>query len=265
MIEDVCAELKSPSPGSKSEPSKTDSHEKARESSDSPRTVVLEPKSPEWLSNLPGYLSSLFESIGSLALALILLIFMLLNREDLRNRFLRLVGHGRMSSTTKAVDDAGQRISRYLLMQAIVNGIFGLVLALGLLLIGVPYALLWGFLAAVLRYVPYVGAWVAAAFPIVLSLATFDGWWPPLAVIGLVLALELTTANAMEPLLYGQSMGISAVAQLVSAAFWAFLWGPVGLVLSAPLTVVLLVLGKHVPQLEFLEVLLGDEPGWSST
>ncbi len=260
MIEDVGAELKSPSPGTKSEPSKTESQDKARESVDTPRKVVVEPETPAWISSLPGYFRSASESLGSLALALILLIFMLLNREDLRNRFLRLVGHGRMSSTTKAVDDAGQRISRYLLMQAIVNGTFGIVLALGLFLIGVPYALLWGFLAAVLRYVPYLGAWIAAAFPIVLSLATFDRWWPPLAVVGLVLTLELTTANVMEPLLYGQSMGISAVAQLVSAAFWAFLWGPIGLVLSAPLTVVLLVLGKHVPQLEFLEVLLGDEP-----
>ena len=260
MIEDVGAELKSPSPKASNELSKAGSHDKARDSVDTPRTVVLEPKSPVWLSSLPAYLSSLFESIGSLALALILLIFMLLNREDLRNRFLRLVGHGRMSSTTKAVDDAGQRISRYLLMQAIVNGTFGLILAAGLLLIGVPYALLWGFLAAVLRYIPYVGAWIAAAFPIILSLARFDHWWPILAVVGFVLMLELTTANVMEPLLYGQSMGISAVAQLVAAAFWAFLWGPIGLVLSAPLTVVLLVLGKHVPQLEFLEVLLGDEP-----
>ena len=260
MIEDVGAELKSPSPSASTELSKAESYNKARDSVDTPRTVVLEPKSPVWLSNLPAYLSSLFESIGSLALALILLIFMLLNREDLRNRFLRLVGHGRMSSTTKAVDDAGQRISRYLLMQAIVNGTFGLILASGLLLIGVPYALLWGFLAAVLRYIPYVGAWIAAAFPIVLSLARFDHWWPILAVVGFVLMLELTTANVIEPMLYGQSMGISSVAQLVAAAFWAFLWGPIGLVLSAPLTVVLLVLGKHVPQLEFLEVLLGDEP-----
>jgi hypothetical protein len=149
-------------------------------------------------------------------------------------------------------------------MQAVINACFGAALTLGLFVIGVKYAVLWGVLAAVLRYVPYIGAWIAAAFPIILSLATFDSWWAPLGVVGLVLILELTTANALEPLLYGQSMGISAVAQLVSAAFWAFLWGPIGLVLSAPLTVVLLVLGKNAPQLEFLEVLLGDEPVLSS-
>jgi predicted PurR-regulated permease PerM len=260
MVDEVGGALKSPPPSSPDQAPKVGEPDAGSEPAEKPAPVVLQPGNPPWLEKLPAYLSSAFESLASLALALVLVIFMLLKREDLRNRFLRLVGQGRMSSTTKAVDDAGQRISRYLLMQAIVNGSFGLALTLGLLVIGVEYAVLWGFLAAALRYVPYVGAWIAAAFPVLLSLATIPSWWAPLEVIGLVLTLELTTANVLEPLLYGQSMGVSAVAQLVSAAFWAFLWGPIGLVLSAPLTVVLLVLGKNVPQLEFLDVLLGDEP-----
>ncbi|OAI57802.1 hypothetical protein AYO47_07540 [Planctomyces sp. SCGC AG-212-M04] len=233
------------------------------QSANTPTEVVLQPRAPAWLVGFPKYLGTAAESLGSLALAFVLVIFMLLNREDLRARFLRLVGQKRLSSTTKAIDDAGDRVSQYLLMQAIVNASYGLALALGLFAIGVDYAVLWGFLAAVLRYVPYLGAWIASAFPILLSLAMFPGWWPPLAVLALVLVLELVSNNFIEPWLYGQSLGISAVAQLVSAAFWSFLWGPIGLILSAPLTAVLLVLGKNVPQLEFLEVLLGDEPALS--
>jgi len=225
-----------------------------------PPAVVMQPQSIPWFGRLPGYLGSAVEAGGGLALALVLVVFMLLKREDLRNRFLRLVGHGWMSSTTKAVDDAGQRISRYLLMQLVINGSYGLALAIGLFLIGVPHAFLWGFLAAVLRYVPYLGTCITALLLLTLSLAMFPGWVQPLVVLGLIVVLELVTYHVMEPWLFSQSLGVSAVALLVAAAFWAFLWGPVGLVLSAPLTVVLLVLGKYVPQLEFLDVLLGDEP-----
>ena len=137
---------------------------------------------------------------------------------------------------------------------------FGVVLAVGLLLIGVKYALLWGFLAAMLRYLPYIGAYLAAVFPISLGLAMFDGWGTVLMVAGLFVILELIVANFVEPWLYGQSMGVSEIALLVAAAFWAVLWGPIGLVLSSPLTVCLVMLGRYVPQLEFLAVLLGDEP-----
>ena len=161
---------------------------------------------------------------------------------------------------TKALDDAGQRISRFLLMQLIVNATVGLSVGVGLLAIGVQYAFLWGFLAAVFRYIPYIGVWIAALPPIILSLAMFEGWVQPLLVIGLFLAIELLASNVAEPRLYGRSIGVSEVALLVAAAFWAFLWGPIGLVLSSPLTVCLVVLGKYVPQLKFLDVLLGDEP-----
>lgn len=195
-----------------------------------------------------------------LALAFVLVIFMLLSREDLRSRFLRLTGQGRMTSTTKAVDDAGVRISRYLLMQLILNVSFGLLVGLGMVVIGVPYAILWGFLAAMLRYVPYVGPIGAAAFPIGASLVLFEAWWPVFAVMAVFLVLDLSMNNLIEPWVFGHSMGVSQVGLIIAAAFWFWLWGPVGLVLSAPLTVVLVVLGKHVPQLEFLDTLLGDQP-----
>ncbi|MGO8750526.1 MAG: AI-2E family transporter [Thermoguttaceae bacterium] len=228
--------------------------------SEKPMAVVLEPASPTWLARLPALLTSLVESLGSLTLALVLVIFILLKREDLRNRLIRLVSNGQIIVMTKALDDAGQRISRFLLMQLIVNTTVGLAVGLGLLAIGVQYAFLWGFLAALFRYVPYVGIWIAALSPIILSLAMFEGWVQPLLVLGLFLTIELLAGNVAEPRLYGRSIGVSEVALLVAAALWAFLWGPIGLVLSSPLTVCLVVLGKYVPQLEFLDVLLGDEP-----
>ena len=192
---------------------------------------------------------------------MVLTVFMLLHREDLRNRFLRLVGHGRMSATTKAVDDAGRRVSRYLLTQAMLNSAFGVCIAIGLAVLRVEYSLLWGLVAAILHYIPYLGTWIACLVPLTLSFAISDGWWQPAAVFGLYLVLEVVSGNVLEPVLYGQSIGITPMAQLVSAAFWAFLWGPVGLVLSAPLTVVLVVVGKYVPRLEFLDILLGDRAG----
>ena len=225
-----------------------------------PTAVMLQPESPTWLARLPALLSSLLESLGSLALALVLVVFMLLKREDLRNRLIRLVSHGQITVMTKALDDAGQRISRFLLMQLFVNGAVGLAVGVGLLALRVEYALLWGFLAAVFRYIPYIGVWIAAVPPIILSLAMSPGWFQPLLVIGLFLAIELTAGNVIEPRLYGHSIGVSEVALLVAAVLWAFLWGPIGLVLSSPLTVCLVVLGKYVPQLKFLDVLLGDEP-----
>ncbi len=225
-----------------------------------PTTVIVQPQGPAWLSRLTAFLSPLLEYLGELALAIILVIFMLLKREELRNRIIRLAGRGRIVVATKFIDEAGQRVSRFLLMQAIVNGTFGLIFGLGLLLIGVKYALLWGFVAAMLRYLPYIGPYLAVTFPISLSLAMSEGWGATVLVLGLFLALELTIANFIEPRLYGQSMGVSEIALLVSAAFWAFLWGPIGLVLSSPLTVCLVVLGRYIPQLEFLAVLLGDEP-----
>ena len=256
MIQDISGEWNLPAASKKGK----DRDKPAVAAAQKPTAVVLEPETPTWLARLPALLSSLLEELGSLALALVLVVFMLLKREDLRNRLIRLVSQGQITVMTKALDDAGQRISRFLLMQLIVNATVGLSLALGLLAIRVQYAFLWGFLAAVFRYIPYIGVWIAAVPPIILSVAMFEGWVQPLLVVGLFLTIELLAGNVAEPRLYGRSIGVSEVALLVAAAFWAFLWGPIGLVLSSPLTVCLVVLGKYVPQLKFLDVLLGDEP-----
>ena len=185
---------------------------------------------------------------------------MLLKREDLRNRLLRLAGLGQLNLMTQALDDAAGRVSRYMLMQFLVNASFGTLFGLGLYLIGVPNPVLWGVVAGILRIVPYVGTLVAATLPFALSLAVFDGWLRPLLVFLLVAGLELIIANFVEPWLYGAHVGISSLALLVTAVFWTVLWGPAGLILSTPLTVCVVVLGRYVPQLSFLHILLGDEP-----
>ncbi len=230
------------------------------DSSSRPAPVAIQPETPSWLSRLPSFLGSVAETLAALVLTFVLVIFMLLKREDLRNRVIRLAGRDQIAITTKALDEATQRISRFLLVQAVGNASIGIVLSIGLLIIGVPYALLWGFLAALLRYLPYVGTWIAALLPLLLSIATSDSWLPPLFVLALFSTIELVYSNAIEPRIFGQSMGVSEVALLVAAAVWAFLWGPIGLLLSNPLTVCLVVLGKYVPQMEVFNVLLGDEP-----
>ena len=198
--------------------------------------------------------------LGRAGIVVIFTVFMLLEREDLRNRLLRLVGLSQINLMTQALDDAAGRVSRYILMQVLVNAGFGAVFGLGLYWIGVPNPALWGVVAGILRIVPYVGTLVAATLPIALSLAVFDGWLKPLLVFLLVAGLELIIGNFLEPWLYGAHVGISSLALLVTAVFWTVLWGPAGLILSTPLTVCVVVLGRYVPQLSFLHVLLGDEP-----
>src|SRR4029079_17820537 len=184
---------------------------------------------------------------------------MLIQREDLRNRLIHLIGSPRLNVTTQALDDAAHRVSRYLLMQLIINGLFGLVLGIGLFFIGVPNSLLWGVLAGILRFVPFIGPWIAASIPVALSLAVFDGWTKPFLVLGLFVINELVSNNILEPWLYGASTGISSLGILVSAVFWTWLWGPVGLVMATPLTVCLMVVGRHVPQLAFVNKLLSTQ------
>ncbi|MEY3895571.1 MAG: hypothetical protein RLZZ214_1090 [Verrucomicrobiota bacterium] len=197
--------------------------------------------------------------LGTAALVLLLLIFMLLQREDLRNRLIRLIGQGRMTTTARAMDDAGARVSKYLLMQLVVNVTYGVPVAVGLYFIGVPNAILWGALATVLRFIPYIGPWIAAVFPILLSLASSPGWMAPLLTVGLFVVLELISNNVMEPWLYGSSTGVTPFALIVAAFVWTWLWGPVGLVLATPLTVCLVVMGRHIPKLAFLSIMLSDE------
>jgi predicted PurR-regulated permease PerM len=219
-----------------------------------PAPVVVQPGPGFW--HLPG----LVETAGGSAVVIALVIFMLIEREELRNRVIRLGGYARLITTTRALDEAGQRISLYLLMQSAINTCFGLGIALSLLLAGVPYPFLWGFLAAALRFIPYVGVWLAALVVIAFSLAAFPTWHQPLLVIGCFLLLELLASFALEPLLYGHSAGVSQVALLCSVTFWAWLWGPMGLLLATPLTVCLVVLAKHVPGMEFVGILMSDEP-----
>jgi predicted PurR-regulated permease PerM len=225
-----------------------------------PTVIVTQPSGSSWLAKVPTVLGPVVEIIAQFGMALVLVIFMLLKREDLRNRLIRLGGDDRITHTTRAVDEASQRISRFLRSQAIVNSAYGVAFGFGLFLLGMKHAPLWGLMAGVLRYIPFLGTFLAAVFPITLSLAMFEGWSRPLLVIGWILTAELLTYNFVEPHLFGKSIGVSEVAQLVVAAFWGFLWGPIGLLLSGPLTVCLLVLGRYVPSLNFLEVLLGDEP-----
>ncbi len=205
------------------------------------------------------FLAPVLGPLGTAALVLLLLVFMLLQREDLRNRMIRLIGQGRITSTARAMDDAGTRVSKYLLMQIVVNATYGIAVAIGLYFIGVPNAILWGALATVLRFIPYVGPWIAAAVPILLSLASSPGWMALLLTVGLFIVLELISNNVMEPWLYGSSTGVSPIALIVAALVWTWLWGPVGLVLATPLTVCLVVMGRHIPKLAFLSIVLSDE------
>ncbi|HLN32501.1 MAG TPA: AI-2E family transporter [Gemmataceae bacterium] len=224
---------------------------------DQPTAVRMETSG---LTKLEAIANPTLELLATAGLVAVLVIFMLINREELRNRLIRLVGHGRLTGTTKALDDAGQRISRFLIMQLLINAGFGLVLGLGVWAIGVPYAVLWGFLAGMLRFVPYLGGALTGLLLLTFSVAAFSGWIPFFLVLALFIILEISAAQIFEPLLFGHSTGVSPVALLVAAVFWTWLWGPIGLLLSTPLTVCLVVLGKHVPGLEFFGVILGDTP-----
>ncbi len=229
-----------------------------------PREVVVKAEQSSTFWPVPLAVGPTVERFASAGLVIVLVIFMLIYREDLRNRLIRLIGYGRLTFTTKALEEAGDRISRYLLMQTIINASFGLAIGSAFFLIGLPYAVLWGFLAAVLRFIPYVGPFAAAVMPSALSLAVFQGWLWPIVVIGLFLVLELLINMVLEPLLYGESAGVSKVGLLVAIAFWTWLWGPVGLILATPLTVCVVVLGKYVPQLDFIGVLMSDQPAMES-
>src|SRR5687768_15727368 len=228
------------------------------------RSVVVQPAESFTFWPVPSAIGPMVERFASVGLVIVLVIFMLVQREDLRNRLIRLVGYGRLTVTTRALEEAGQRISRYLLMQTIINSSFGLAVGLALYLIGLPYAILWGFLAALLRFIPYIGPFAAAIMPSALSLAVFQGWLWPLVIVGLFLILELLNNMVLEPLLYGESAGVSGVGLLIAIAFWTWLWGPVGLVLATPLTVCVVVLGKYVPRMDFIGVLMSDQPAMAS-
>jgi predicted PurR-regulated permease PerM len=212
------------------------------------------------LGLLTSLLGSIIGPVATVAIVTVFLIFMLMGRGDLQERFIRLVSSGRYSKANIAIADASHRVGRYLLIQLGVNITYGVIFGVGLWLIGVPSAVLWGLLIILFRYIPFVGALIIATVPFLLAFAVDPGWNMLLLSVGLFLVLDLTTANIIEPRLYGSSTGVSAIAILLSAMFWATLWGPVGLILATPMTVCLVVIGRHLPQFQFFETLLGSEP-----
>jgi predicted PurR-regulated permease PerM len=226
----------------------------------SSRPIIVRPEQVSGIWSFPAFVGPLVGPLTTAGLVVALVIFILLEREELRSRLIRLFGHGRLAVTTKAFDEAGRRVSRYLLVQSFVNLIHGLGVAVGLFLLGVPYAILWAALAAMLRFIPYVGPVVAFVAPVAVALAVFEGWMRPLAVFGLFVVLELFTNLVLETVLYAGAIGVSQVALLIAVAFWSWLWGPLGLLLATPLTVCLAVLGKYVPGFEFVSTLISDEP-----
>ena len=225
-----------------------------------PVPVEIRPSDPTAVQLILQVAGPLLQPLATAGIVVVFVIFFLLQRQDLRDRFIRLAGPRDLRRTTQALDDAARRLSRYLLVQTAINATVGVLVGTGLWFIGVPNPALWGILTMLLRFVPYIGPVVAAAFPAALAVAVDPGWAMMFWAIGLFLVVELITGYVIEPWLYGHSMGLSGVAVLVAAAFWTLLWGPVGLLLSTPLTMCLVVLGRHVEHLQFLEVLLGDQP-----
>ena len=226
------------------------------------RPLLVEVRQPEprGLESIANLVRPLLSPLAMTALVVLFLIFILLQREDIRDRFLRLAGTADLQRSTAALDDAGSRLSRFFLMQTLLNAGFGVFIAIGLWLIGVPNAVLWGIFAGLMRFVPFIGGIIAAFFPILLAAAVDPGWTMVLATAGLFLVAEPIAGHVIEPLLYGQHTGLSPVAIVISTLFWTLLWGPIGLLLATPLTVCLVVLGRHIEALQFIEVLLGDEP-----
>jgi predicted PurR-regulated permease PerM len=263
MLGEVTGELIAQNQAQKSKTSPK-SEELPGSSSHRPIAVEVRQPDPTPLEFLEKTAGSVLRPLATAFIVLVFVIFMLLGREDLRDRVLRLAGSSRLYMTTQALDDAARRVSRYLLMQFAVNAVFGALVGVGLLLIRVPHPLVWAVMATLLRFIPYVGTWVAAAGPALLAIGVAPGWDKFAWTLGLYVVLELVAANIFEPFLYGSSTGISAIAILVAAVFWTWLWGPIGLLLSTPLTVCVVVVGRYVPHLEFLGILFGDEPVLSS-
>ncbi len=228
-----------------------------------PIPVEVRQPDPGALTTLVAIIAPLVSPLTTTGIVVIFVIFILLQRQDLRNRFVRLAGSADIQRTTAALDDAGGRLSKLFLTQIAFNAAFGAAIGVGLQLIGVPSAPLWGLIAMILRFVPYIGALISAVFPLILAAAVGSGWEMLLMTAALFVVLELLAGQVLEPLIFGHSSGLSPVAIIVSASFWTWLWGPVGLVLATPLTVCLVVVGRHVDRLQFLDIMLGDQPALS--
>lgn len=231
-----------------------------QQSPDKPITVEVKQPDPGALTTLAAIIEPLISPLTTTLIVVIFVVFILIQRQDLRNRFVRLAGSQDIQRTTAAIDEAGERLSKLFLTQIVFNAAFGLAIGVGLELIGVPSAPLWGLIAMIMRFVPYIGALISAVFPLILAAAVGSGWEMLLMTGALFAVLELLAGQVIEPLVYGHSTGLSPVAIIVSASFWTWLWGPVGLVLATPLTICLVVVGRHVDRLQFLDIMLGDEP-----
>ncbi|ACA17934.1 protein of unknown function UPF0118 [Methylobacterium sp. 4-46] len=250
MVADLSRELQPP----------PEPKDRAAPAAGTPLKVEVVEARPSVLAALGTYAAPVLHPLATTGLILLFSVVILLQREDLRNRAIRLAGSGDLRRTTAAIDDATARLTRFFLAQLGLNTAFGVVIGLGLWIIGIPSPVLFGVIAGILRFVPYIGAVIGALLPLVLAAAVDPGWTMVLATAALFLVVEPVAGHVVEPLLYGHSTGLSPVAVILAATVWAFLWGPVGLVLATPLTVCLVVLGRHVERLEFLEVLLGDGP-----
>jgi predicted PurR-regulated permease PerM len=237
----------------------------AQDQQQKPVPVVIAQPAPSVLGIGKSVLEPMLYPMATAGIILVVTIFALLQKEDLRDRAIRLLGSGDLHRTTVAMDEAGRRLSRYFLTQLGLNASFGIIVGAGLYFIGVPNPLLWGILGALLRFVPYVGSWIAAALPIVLATAVEPGWSMAIWTAVLYTVTELVMGQAVEPLVYGHSTGLSPVAVIITAIFWTWIWGPIGLIISTPLTLCLVVLGRHIERLAFFDVLLGDRPALTPT
>ena len=216
-------------------------------------------KESDFLGDTETMLGPYLEGMGTGFIVMILLLYLMINRENMSDRLTQLFGQGRISLTTRTISEVGERISKYLVMFATMNTAMGVVIGLGCYVIGIEYAVLWGFLAGALRFIPYAGPATAFALPLLFSVAAYDGWTKPLELVALYTVIELIANMVLEPVIYGKTTGVSALALLVAAMFWTWLWGPLGLLLSTPLTVSLAVLGKYVPSLHFFATFLHED------
>ena len=253
MFEAINAEISSAVP-------ETSTEVAASPSGESPPLPVEVIERQSVVDVLSSLVVALIRPVATAGLVIVVVIFMLLEREEIRDRFIRLLGTRDLHRTTQVLEEAGGRVGTYLLIQLLVNTIYAIPIGLGLWFIGVPNAMLWGLLTLVLRFVPFIGSFLAATFPLFLAFAASPGWSAVLWTVALFLVVELITSNIIEPWLYGSRTGVSPLAIIVCAIFWTYIWGPLGLVLSTPLTVCLVVLGRHVPQFELFDILFGDEP-----
>ena len=253
-------ELKKPGVGKIAEAQKAikDLEKQADPTPQNPMPVTETPKSP--YGQLIDFVTPFAKPVGTALAVIVFTILMLLHRESMREKLIGLIGPRRINVTTQALDEASYRVSRYLFMQLVVNASFGIPFGIALYFIGIPNAALWGLLATLLRFIPYAGVWIAVSMPLALAFAISDGWSEVAWVAGVFLALELVLINIVEPLVYGRSAGLSPIAIILAALFWTLLWGPVGLLLATPLTVCLAVMGRYIPDMGYLNVILGVEP-----